>query len=177
MPMRIDDKKIAVKELHEIANKASSVVAADYHGTSVSEITQLRKIARDTKVHLKIIKNTLAKKALSETKFSCLKELLVGPTILAFSLDDPTSAVKLVNNFKKINTSFKVKGLSLGHSLLELTKLTEIANLPSRDQAIGQLARVLIAPLNKLVSLISQVPTKLVLILESIKQQKEEAES
>ena len=177
MPMRIDDKKIAVKELHEIANKASSAVAADYHGTSVSEITQLRKIARDTKVHLKIIKNTLAKKALSETKFSCLEELLVGPTILAFSLDDPTSAVKLVNNFKKINTSFKVKGLSLGHSLLELTKLTEIANLPSRDQAIGQLARVLIAPLNKLVSLISQVPTKLVLILESIKQQKEEAES
>ena len=100
---------------------------------------------------------------------------MVGPTILAFSLNDPTSAMKLVNDFKKVNSSFKVKGLSLGDSLLDLSRLAEIANLPSRDQAISQLARVINAPLNKFASLLSQVPSKLVRTLESVKRQKEEA--
>ena len=103
MPMRIDDKKVAVEELQEVANKAVSAVAADYHGTSVSELTALRKEARDSEVHLKVIRNTLARKALSETKFSCFEDLLVGPTMLAFSLEDPTSAAKLANNFSKVN--------------------------------------------------------------------------
>ena len=105
MPMRIDDKKAVVKELHEIAIKATSAVVADYHGTSVSELTKLRENARNSSVHLKVIRNTLAKKALTDTKFSCFNELLVGPTILAFSLDDPTSAPKLVNNFYKVNSN------------------------------------------------------------------------
>ena len=95
MPMRIDDKKIAVEELQDVANKAVSAVAADYHGTSVAELTQLRAEARASAVHLKVIRNTLAKRALSETKFSCFEDLLVGPTMLAFSLEDPTSAAKL----------------------------------------------------------------------------------
>ena len=76
MPMRIDDKKVAVEELKDIANKATSAVAADYHGASVTELTKLRKDARDTSVHLKVIRNTLAKKALTDTKFSCFEDLL-----------------------------------------------------------------------------------------------------
>ncbi|HIM21978.1 MAG TPA: 50S ribosomal protein L10, partial [Gammaproteobacteria bacterium] len=71
MPMRIDDKKVAVEELNKIANKAISAVAADYHGTSVSELTKLREEARNSSVHLKVIRNTLAKRALTDTKFSC----------------------------------------------------------------------------------------------------------
>ena len=116
MPMRIDDKKVAVEELKDIANKATSAVAADYHGASVTELTKLRKDARDTSVHLKVIRNTLAKKALTDTKFSCFEDLLVGPTMLAFSLEDPTSAAKLVNDFSKVNSKFAVKGISLGDS-------------------------------------------------------------
>jgi len=177
MPMRIDDKKLAVKELNEIANKAISAVAADYHGTSVSELTKLREEARNSSVHLKVIRNTLAKKALTDTKFSCLDELLVGPTILAFSLDDPASAAKLANNFHKINRNFKVKGLTMGDSLLELSKLKDIANLPTKEEAIAQLAGLFNAPLVKLVSLINEIPTKFTRTLEAIKQQKEQAES
>ena len=177
MPMRIGDKKLAVKELNEIANKAISAVAADYHGTSVSELTKLREEARNSSVHLKVIRNTLAKKALTDTKFSCLDELLVGPTILAFSLDDPASAAKLANNFHKINTNFKVKGLTMGNSLLELSKLKDIANLPTKEEAIAQLAGLLNAPLVKLVSLINEIPTKFTRTLEAIKQRKEQAES
>ena len=175
--MRIDDKKLVVKELNEIANKAISAVAADYHGTSVSELTKLREEARNSSVHLKVIRNTLAKKALTDTKFSCLDELLVGPTILAFSLDDPASAAKLANNFHKINRNFKVKGLTMGDSLLELSKLKDIANLPTKEEAIAQLAGLFNAPLVKLVSLINEIPTKFTRTLEAIKQRKEQAES
>ena len=177
MPMRIDDKKIAVEELSEIANRASSAVAADYHGTSVSNLTQLRKTARESEVYLKVIRNTLAKKALSETKFSCLDKLLVGPTILAFSLGDPTSAAKIVNDFKKTNSNFKVKGLSLGGSLLELTKLSELANLPTREGALSQLMGVIKAPLTSFVSLLNGIPSKLVRSIEAVRQNKQEADS
>ena len=177
MPMRIDDKKIAVEELHKIANKATSAVAADYHGTSVSELTKLRENARNSSVHLKVIRNTLARKALRGTKFSCFDELLVGPTILAFSLDDPASAAKLANDFHKVNSNFKVKGLSMGENLLELIRLADIANLPSKDEAIVYLAGLLNAPLVKFVSLVNEIPTKLARTLEAIKQQKQEVES
>tara|TARA_B100000287_G_scaffold431160_1_gene487870 strand:- start:733 stop:1269 length:537 start_codon:yes stop_codon:yes gene_type:complete len=178
MPMRIDDKKVAVEELQEVANKAVSAVAADYHGTSVSELTTLRKEARESEVHLKVIRNTLARKALSETKFSCFEDLLVGPTMLAFSLgDDPTTAAKLVNNFTKVNKNFKVKGISLGDTLLELSKLSALANMPSRDQAISQLAGLLNAPMNQFVSILNQVPATLVRTLQAVKEQKEQAQS
>ena len=175
MPMRIDDKKVAVEELQEVANKAVSAVAADYHGTSVSELTALRKEARDSEVHLKVIRNTLARKALSETKFSCFEDLLVGPTMLAFSLEDPTSAAKLVNDFTKINSKFAVKGISLGDSLLELSKLSALANMPSREQALSQLAGLLNAPMNQFVNILNQVPSKLVRTLQAVKEQKESA--
>ena len=177
MPMRIDDKKIAVEELNEVANKAVSAIAADYHGTTVSELTKLRQEARDSSVHLKVIRNTLAKRALNDTKFSCFEDLLVGPTMLAFSLEDPTSAAKLVNNFTKVNKNFQVKGISLGDSLLELSKLSFLANMPSRDEALAQLAGILNAPMTKFVSILNQVPSKLVRTLQAVKDQKQQAES
>jgi large subunit ribosomal protein L10 len=177
MPMRIDDKKIAVEELNGVANKAVSAIAADYHGTTVSELTKLRQEARDSSVHLKVIRNTLAIRALNDTKFSCFEDLLVGPTMLAFSLEDPTSAAKLVNNFTKVNKNFQVKGISLGDSLLELSKLSVLANMPSRDEALAQLAGILNAPMTKFVSILNQVPSKLVRTLQAVKDQKQQAES
>jgi|TARA_B110000305_G_C19461589_1_gene654837 large subunit ribosomal protein L10 len=177
MPMRIDDKKIAVEELNGVANKAVSAIAADYHGTTVSELTKLRQEARESSVHLKVIRNTLAKRALNDTKFSCFEDLLVGPTMLAFSLEDPTSAAKLVNNFTKVNKNFQVKGISLGDSLLELSKLSVLANMPSRDEALAQLAGILNAPMTKFVSILNQVPSKLVRTLQAVKDQKQQAES
>ena len=102
---------------------------------------------------------------------------MVGPTILAFSLDDPASAAKLANNFNKVNSNFKVKGLSMGDTLLELSRLSDIANLPTKEEAIAQLAGLLNAPLVKLVSLINEIPTKLTRTLEAVKQQIQEAES
>ena len=97
--------------------------------------------------------------------------------MLAFSLEDPTSAAKLVNNFTKINSNFQVKGLSLGDSLLDLSKLSAIANMPSREVALSQLAGTLNAPMNMFVSVLNQVPSKLVRTLQAVKDQKQTAES
>ena len=177
MPMRIEDKKEAVEELNKIASEATSAIAADYHGTSVSELTKLREEARNSSVHLKVIRNTLAKKALNDTKFSCFEDLLVGPTILAFSLDDPTNAPKLANNFTKLNSNFKVKGLSMGESLLDLGRLADIANLPTKEEAIAQFLGLLNAPVSKLVSLANEIPTKLTRTILAVKQAKEEQNS
>ena len=177
MPASINEKKIAVDKLHEIANKASSALVANYHGTSVSELTKLRENARDSSVHIKVIRNTLAKRALKDTKFSCFDELLVGPSILVFSIDDPTDAAKLINNFNKVNPNFEVKGLSMGDSLLDLARFKEIANMPNRNDAITKLSRVLKAPLVKIASLTNELPSKLVRTLGEVKQLKLQAET
>ena len=98
--------------------------------------------------------------------------------MLAFSLgDDPTSAAKLVNNFTKVNKNFQVKGISLGDTLLELSKLSALANMPSREQALSQLAGLLNAPLNQFASILNQIPSVLVRTLQAVKEQKEKAES
>ena len=108
-----------------------------------------------------------------DTKFSCFEDLLIGPTILAFSLDNPASAAKLANDFIKVNSNFKVKGLSMGETLLELSRLSDIANMPRKDEAIAQLAGILNAPLTKFVTLIHEIPAKLVRTLEAIKREKQ----
>ena len=175
MPMRMNDKQLAVQELHEIAEIAVSAVAADYHGSSVSQLTILRQKARESDVHLKVIRNTLAKKALEGTKFNCLDDLLVGPTMLAFSLQDPSSAAKLLNDFKNENKAFIVKGLTFGENLLDLSRLVDIANLPSKDEAIALLMSVLNAPIAQLASTLNEFPSKLARVLVSIKQKKEQS--
>ena len=175
MPMRMNDKQLAVQELHDIAEIAVSAVAADYHGSSVSQLTILRQKARESDVHLKVIRNTLAKKALEGTKFNCLDDLLVGPTMLAFSLQDPSSAAKLLNDFKNENKAFIVKGLTFGEDLLDLSRLVDIANLPSKDEAIALLMSVLNAPIAQLASTLNEFPSKLARVLDFIKQKKEKS--
>ena len=175
MPMRMNDKQLAVQELHDIAEIAVSAVAADYHGSSVSQLTILRQKARESDVHLKVIRNTLAKKALEGTKFNCLDDLLVGPTMLAFSLQDPSSAAKLLNDFKNENKAFIVKGLTFGEDLLDLSRLVDIANLPSKDEAIAILMSALNAPIAQLASTLNEFPSKLARVLDFIKQKKEQS--
>ena len=175
MPMRMNDKQLAVQELHDIAEIAVSAVAADYHGSSVSQLTILRQKARESDVHLKVIRNTLAKNALEGTKFNCLDDLLVGPTMLAFSLQDPSSAAKLLNDFKNENKAFIVKGLTFGEDLLDLSRLVDIANLPSKDEAIAILMSALNAPIAQLASTLNEFPSKLARVLDFIKQKKEQS--
>ncbi|MDD5412916.1 MAG: 50S ribosomal protein L10, partial [Methylobacter sp.] len=99
MALNLDSKKAVVKEVAEYAAKAYSAIAAEYRGLTVTELTELRKTARETGVYLRVIKNTLAKRAVTGTEFECMQDGLVGPLLLAFSMEDPGAAARLISNF------------------------------------------------------------------------------
>ena len=167
---RLDNKKVLVEDLNKIAQEAFSVIAVDYRGTNVPELTSLRKEAKNQSVHLKVIKNTLAKRALENTKFDSLNDILTGPTLLAFSMDDFQSAAKLIKDFASNEESFEVKGLSIGEGFLEPNELKALASLPSKEEAISMLLGLMQAPLNKLASTLNEVPSQLVRTINAVSQ-------
>ena len=167
---RLDNKKVLVEDLNKIAQEAFSVIAVDYRGTNVPELTNLRKEAKNQSVHLKVIKNTLAKRALENTKFDSLNDILTGPTLLAFSMDDFQSAAKLIKDFASNEESFEVKGLSIGEGFLEPKELKALASLPSKEEAISMLLGLMQAPLNKLASTLNEVPSQLVRTINAVSQ-------
>jgi len=167
---RLDNKKVLVEDLNKIAQEAFSVIAVDYRGTNVPELTNLRKEAKNQSVQLKVIKNTLAKRALENTKFDSLNDILTGPTLLAFSMDDFQSAAKLIKDFAANEESFEVKGLSIGEGFLEPNELKALASLPSKEEAISMLLGLMQAPLNKLASTLNEVPSQLVRTINAVSQ-------
>ena len=169
---RLDTKKVLVEDLNKIAQEAFSVIAVDYRGNNVPGLTQLRKEAKSQAVQLKVIKNTLAKRALENTKFDSLNEILTGPTLLAFSMNDFQSAAKLVKEFAAKEESFEVKGLSIGEGFLEPNELKALASLPSKEEAISMLLGLMQAPLNKLAGTLNEVPSQLVRTVNAVSQTK-----
>ena len=169
---RLDNKKVLVEDLNKIAQEAFSVIAVDYRGTNVPKLTNLRKEAKHQSVQLKVIKNTLAKRALENTKFDSLKDILTGPTLLAFSMDDLQSAAKLIKDFASKEESFEVKGLSIGEGFLEPNELKVLASLPSKEEAISMLLGLMQAPLNKLAGTLNEVPSQLVRTFNAVSQTK-----
>ena len=167
---RLDNKKVLVEDLNKIAQEAFSVIAVDYRGTNVPELTNLRKEAKNQSVQLKVIKNTLAKRALENTKFDSLNDILTGPTLLAFSMDDFQSAAKLIKDFASNEESFEVKGLSIGEGFLEPNELKALASLPSKEEAISMLLGLMQAPLNKLAGTLNEVPSQLVRTINAVSQ-------
>ncbi len=175
MALRLEDKKAIVAEVNEAAGNALAAVLADYHGLSVEQMTDLRKKARESGVYLRVVRNTLLKRAVEGTEYECIKEALIGPTILAFSQEDPGSAARLVKDFAKENDKLEVKALSVGGKLLAADQIDVLAKLPTRDQAIAMLMSVMQAPVTKLARTINEVPGKLVRTLAAVRDQKQEA--
>lgn len=175
MPLRLEDKQAIVAEVNEAASGALSAVLADYRGLTVSELTELRKLAREQSVYLRVIRNTLARRAVAGTEFECLQDTFVGPTILALSIDDPGAAARLIKDFAKGHEQLEVKALAVGGEALGPEQLDRLANLPTRDQALGQLASVLQAPVTKLARTLNDVPGKVARVLAAVKDQKDAA--
>ena len=168
----LDEKKVQVDELKQIAEQAFSAIAVDYRGTDDPKLTNLRTDAKGQSVHIKIIKNTLAKKALEDTKFDSLNEVLTGPTLLAFSLEDYQSAAKLVKDFSASEESFEVKGLSIGEGFLSAQELNSLATLPSKEEAISMMLGLLNAPVQKLAGTLNEVPSSFVRALSAYGESK-----
>jgi len=148
--LNLDGKKAVVEEVAEFAAKAHSAVAAEYRGLTVTELTELRKTARETGVYLRVVKNTLARRAVSGTEFECMQNGLVGPLLLAFSMEDPGSAARLISNFAKTHDKLITKIVAIGGQSYGPSELNRLASLPTRDQGIGLLMSVMKAPVEKL---------------------------
>ena len=172
MPLNLEDKKSIVAEVSAIAAEAHSVVAAEYHGLSVDEMTELRVNARNSGVYLRVVKNTLARRAFEGTEFECMNDALVGPLVLAFSQEDPGSAARLVKGFAKEHEQLVTKMVSIGGELLAAEDLDRLAKLPTKDQAISMLMALMMAPTEKLARTLKEVPAKLVRTVEAIKEAK-----
>ena len=175
MPLSIAEKKAVVEEVNRVASGAMSVVAAEYRGMAVEEMTELRAKAREAGVYLRIVPNNLARRAFSGTSFECMSDVLVGPLFLAFSQDEPGSAARLLRDFAKKHEQLEVKALSLSGQLLEASALTRVAKLPTRDEALAKLMGLMQAPITKLVQTFAAPHTKLLRTLVAIRDSKQSA--
>jgi len=175
MALRLDDKKAMVAEVAAVAANAQSVVAAEYRGLTVTQMTDLRAKARKSNVYLRVVKNTLARKAIAGTPFECVGKSLKGPLILAFSKDAPGAAARLVKAFAKDHDKLKPMVLSLGGSALTAKDLDKVASLPTKQQALSQLVGLLQAPISKFVRTLAEPHAKLVRTIAAVKDQKQAA--
>ena len=175
MALSLEEKKAVVSEVAVIAAEAHSAVAAEYCGLTVEEMTELRAKARDGGVYLRVVKNTLAKRAVEGTDFECMQDGLIGPLLLAFSQEEPGAAARLVKDFSKEHDRLVPRLVAFGGEMLAATDLDRLAKMPTRDQAISLLMAVMKAPSEKLVRTLNEVPGKLVRTVAAIRDQKQSA--
>ena len=150
MSVTLQDKQVVVAEVNEIASQAHALVLSEYHGLTVAQMTLLRNEARAAKVDIRVVKNTLARRALEGTAYECAIDSLVGPIVMAFSLDeeDPVASARVINNFlkDKANEKLVVKAIVHDGELHDGSALKAIASLPTKEEAISLLLAVLKAP-------------------------------
>jgi large subunit ribosomal protein L10 len=170
--LSLNDKKAIVSEVSEQAQQAVSALGADYRGMSVTELTELRKRARNQGIYMKVIRNTLAKRAIVGTEFECMQDSLKGPMLLAFCKDDPGAPARLIKDFMKQAPKLEVTVLSIGGKAFGGESLDRVASLPTKQQAIGQLASVTQAPISKMVRTVAETYTKFVRVVNAVAEQK-----
>lgn len=168
MPLKLEDKRAVVATVTQIASSAHSAIAAEYRGMTVSQMTELREKARQSAVYLRVVRNTLARRAVAETDFECLQEILKGPVVLAFSLNDPGAAARVIREFSKQNDKLVVKGIAIGGQLFPASDMERVAKLPTYPQAVSMLMSVILAPVAQLVRTISEPNAKLVRTLAAV---------
>jgi large subunit ribosomal protein L10 len=171
MPLSIEAKKAMVAEVSSVAATAQSAVAAEYIGLTVAEMTELRVAARKADVYLKVVKNTLARRAVEGTDFQCMQESFKGPLVLAFSREDPGAAARVIKGFAKDHDKLVTVALSLGGELYGAGDIDRVASLPTLDQARAQLLGTLQAPLSQLVRTLAEPGAMLARTLKARSEQ------
>ncbi|RJG37658.1 50S ribosomal protein L10 [Motilimonas pumila] len=139
MAIRLEDKKAIVAEVNEAAKAALSAVVADSRGVTVGAMTSLRAKAREAGVSVRVVRNTLARRAVEGTDFECLNDVFTGPTLIAFSNEHPGAAARLLKDFAKDEKEFEVKGLAFEGDFIPAEQIDRLAKLPTYDEAIAQL--------------------------------------
>ena len=172
MALNIEQKKVVVAELANVAAKAHSLVAAEYTGLTVGQLTELRKRARQSKVFVKVAKNTLVSRAVEGTDYACVKDALVGPMLYAFSEEDPGAAGRLIKEFAKTNDKLVAKVVAIGGQMYPGSHLERLASLPTREQALSMLLGVMLAPIIKLVRTLAEPAAKVARAVAAVRDQK-----
>jgi large subunit ribosomal protein L10 len=175
MSLKLDDKKALVAEVNAVAATAQSAVAAHYRGLSVSQMTSLRAKARSQGVYVRVVKNTLARKAVEGTEFACLRDSLTGPTVLAFSREDPGAAARVVKDFSKDNELLVTVALAIGGKFYPASDLARVASLPTLSEARAQLLGLLQAPMSQFVRTIAEPQAKFARVLAAYRDKKGDA--
>lgn len=172
MVLRLEDKKAIVTKIASIAADSVVVLAADYRGLTSAQMTELRASARKSGIYVKIIRNTLAKRAFENTSFAGIADRLTGPMVLAFSSEDPGAVARLFRDFAKQNNKLSAKVLSLGSQVYEAKDLEAVANLPTHEEALSTLMLVLKAPITKFVRTLAEPYAQVVRVLAAIGDKK-----
>lgn len=173
--LNLEQKKAIVAEIAEVASNAHSAIAAEYTGLSVEKMTELRVKAREGGVYLRVVRNTLSRRALQGTDFECMTDDLTGQLVLAFSMEDPGAAARVVKDFAKENDQLQVKLVSIGGKMLTPGDINALASLPTYDQAVAMAMAVMKAPIEKFVRTLNEPHAKLVRTIAAVRDQKQAA--
>ena len=169
MALSFEQKKAVVEEVTEVARSAHSAVAAEYRGLTVAEMTELREKAKQSGVYLRVVRNTLARRAVEGTGFECVRDRLKGPLVLAFSRDEPGAAARVVRDYAKSNDKLIVSFVAFDGQAMDAPAIERLANLPTREEALGTLASVLLAPVTRLARTIAEPHAGLVRVVDAMR--------
>lgn len=174
MSLNLEEKKAVVAEVSEQVSKAQAIVLAEYRGIEVGEMTKLRAQARNSGVYLRVLKNTLVRRAVDGTPFSGLAGNMVGPLVFGISAD-PVAAAKVLNDFAKTNDKFVIKAGAMPNQVMDATGVKALASMPSREELLAKLLGTMQAPVAKFVRTLNEVPTSFVRGLAAVRDQKQAA--
>lgn len=172
MSLNLEGKKEVVAEVSARLAKAQTVVLAEYRGLAVGQITALRSQARASGVYLRVLKNTLARRAVQGTPFEKLADQMVGPLAYGIS-DDPVAAARVLHTYAKGNDKLVIKGGAMPNYLMNAKEVGNLATMPSRDELLAKLLGTMQAPVAKFVQTLNEVPGKFVRTLAAVRDQKE----
>ena len=174
MSLNLEEKKAVVAEVSEQVSKAQAIVLAEYRGIEVGEMTKLRAQARSSGVYLRVLKNTLVRRAVDGTPFSGLANNMVGPLVFGISTD-PVAAAKVLNDFAKTNDKFVIKAGAMPNQVMDANGVKALASMPSREELLAKLLGTMQAPVAKFVRTLNEVPTSFVRGLAAVRDQKQAA--
>ena len=174
MSLNLEQKKVVVAEVSEAITGAEAAILAEYHGLTVAQMTELRRKAREAGVHLRVVKNTLARRAVEGSDFACLQDAMVGPLAFAASVD-PAAVAKVLDEFAKDNKHLIIKTGAMGGKVMSEAELKALAKLPSRDELLATLMATMNAPVQKFVRTLNEVPSGFVRTLAAVRDAKEAA--
>lgn len=173
--MKIDTKKAIVKELHEKFSRSKVVIITDYKGLDVTAINDLRRRLRAEEIEYKVAKNSLLIRASKETDIELIKDYFKGPSAVAISYEDPAAPARVLIKFAKENKNLEIKSGVIGSSVLDIGRITALANLPSREILLGQFLATANGVTTGFVRVLNAVPVEFLNVLQAIKEQKEAA--